>query len=235
MKLKVTVAMCVMLVASHALAADKVELKTQKDKASYAIGLSMGGSLQKNGIEVNTDVLFAGIKDALSGSKPLMTEEEMKDTMTVLQKDAQARQQEQAKALADKNKKEGEAFLAANKKKDGVITLKSGLQYKIIKGGSGKTPKATDSVTVNYKGTLIDGSEFDSSYKRGQPATFPVNGVIPGWTEALQLMKEGAKWQLFIPSSLAYGERGAGAVIGPDAVLVFDVELISINKAAGQK
>jgi FKBP-type peptidyl-prolyl cis-trans isomerase FklB len=235
MKLRLAVVMCVMLVASHAMAGEKLELKTQKDKASYAIGMSMGGSLKKNGIEVNSDVLFAGIKDALSGSKPLMTEEEMKDTMTALQKEAQAKQQEQAKAVAEKNKKEGEAFLAANKKKDGVITLKSGLQYKIIKSGSGKTPKATDSVTVNYRGTLIDGTEFDSSYKRGQPATFPVNGVIPGWTEALQLMKEGAKWQLFIPSNLAYGERGAGGVIGPDAVLIFDVELISINKSANHQ
>ncbi len=234
MKLRLAVVMCAMLVASHAIAAEKLELKTQKDKASYAIGMSMGGSLKKNGIEVNSDALFAGIKDALSGGKPLMTEEEMRETMMALQKETQAKQQEQMKAAAEKNKKEGEAFLAANKKKDGVITLKSGLQYKIIKAGSGKTPKATDSVTVNYKGTLIDGTEFDSSYKRGQPATFPVNGVIPGWTEALQLMKEGAKWQLFIPSDLAYGERGAGGVIGPDAVLIFDVELISINKTEGK-
>ncbi len=235
MKLRLAAVMSVLLVASHALAAEKMELKTQKDKASYAIGLSMGGSLKKNGIDVNSDALFAGIKDALAGSKPLMTEEEMKDTMAVIQKEAQARQQEQAMAAAEKNKKEGEAFLAANKKKDGVITLKSGLQYKIIKNGSGKTPKATDSVTVNYKGTLIDGTEFDSSYKRGQPATFPVNGVIAGWTEALQLMKEGAKWQLFIPSNLAYGERGAGGIIGPDAVLIFDVELMSVNKSEGHQ
>jgi FKBP-type peptidyl-prolyl cis-trans isomerase FklB len=235
MKLRLAVVMSVLLVASYAMAGEKPELKTQKDKASYAIGLSMGGSLKKNGIEVNSDVLFAGIKDALSGSKPLMTEEEMKDTMAAVQKEAQARQQEQAMAAAGKNKKEGEAFLAANKKKDGVITLKSGLQYKIIKNGSGKTPKATDSVTVNYKGTLIDGTEFDSSYKRGQPATFPVNGVIAGWTEALQLMKEGAKWQLFLPSNLAYGERGAGGIIGPDAVLIFDVELISVNKSEGHQ
>jgi FKBP-type peptidyl-prolyl cis-trans isomerase FklB len=235
MKLRLAVVMSVLLVASYAMAGEKPELKTQKDKASYAIGLSMGGSLKKNGIEVNSDVLFAGIKDALSGSKPLMTEEEMKDTMAAVQKQAQAKQQEQATAAAEKNKKEGEAFLAANKKKDGVITLKSGLQYKIIKNGSGKTPKATDSVTVNYKGTLIDGTEFDSSYKRGQPATFPVNGVIAGWTEALQLMKEGAKWQLFLPSNLAYGERGAGGIIGPDAVLIFDVELISVNKSEGHQ
>jgi FKBP-type peptidyl-prolyl cis-trans isomerase FklB len=231
MKLQLAVIACAALLASHAMAEEKLELKTQQDKASYAIGLSMGGSLKKNGIEVNTDILFRGIKDSLAGSKPLLTEQEIKDTMTALQQDVQAKQREKAKVLGDKNKKEGEAFLAANKKKDGVITLKSGLQYKIIKAGSGKTPKATDTVTVNYRGTLVDGTEFDSSYKRGQPATFPVSGVIPGWTEALQLMKEGAKWQLFIPSDLAYGEQGAGGVIGPNAVLIFEVELISINKA----
>jgi FKBP-type peptidyl-prolyl cis-trans isomerase FklB len=159
-----------------------------------------------------------------------MTEQEIKETVTALQKDLQVKQQEQVKVLAEKNKKEGEAFLAGNKKKQGVITMPSGLQYKIMTDGKGKSPKATDMVTVNYKGTLIDGTEFDSSYKRGQPATFNVNGVIPGWTEALQLMKEGSKWQLFVPSNLAYGERGAGGPIGPNAVLIFEVELISIKK-----
>jgi FKBP-type peptidyl-prolyl cis-trans isomerase FklB len=140
------------------------------------------------------------------------------------------------KIMGEKNKKEGEAFLAANKKKEGVITLPSGFQYKAIKEGTGKTPKATDTVTVNYRGTLIDGTEFDSSYKRGQPATFRVNGVIAGWTEALQLMKEGSKWELFIPANLAYGERGAGAAIGPNAVLIFEVELISVKPAeSGEK
>jgi FKBP-type peptidyl-prolyl cis-trans isomerase FklB len=166
----------------------------------------------------------------MSGGKPLLTEQEIKDVITALQKDLQAKQQEKMRVLAEKNKKEGESFLAENKKKDGVITLASGLQYKIIKNGGGKMPKATDSVTVNYRGTLIDGTEFDSSIKRGQPATFQVSGVIPGWTEALQLMREGSKWQLFIPSNLAYGERGAGGSIGPNAVLIFEVELISINK-----
>jgi FKBP-type peptidyl-prolyl cis-trans isomerase len=212
------------------MAEEKLELKTQKDKASYAIGLDMGNSLKKSEIDVNPDILFRGIKDAMSGGKLLLTEQEIKDVITALQKDLQARQQEKMKVLAEKNKKEGESFLAENKKKDGIITLASGLQYKIIKSGGGKTPKATDSVTVNYRGTLIDGTEFDSSIKRGQPATFQVSGVIPGWTEALQLMKEGSKWQLFIPSNLAYGERGAGGAIGPNAVLIFEVELISINK-----
>ena len=141
-----------------------------------------------------------------------------------------AKQQEMAKKLGEKNKAEGEAFLAENKKKEGVITLPSGLQYKVIKAGTGKKPKATDTVTVHYQGTLIDGKEFDSSYRRGQPVTFPVNGVIPGWTEALQLMEEGAKWQIFIPSSLAYGDRGAGRDIGPHATLIFEIELVSIQE-----
>jgi FKBP-type peptidyl-prolyl cis-trans isomerase FklB len=217
-------------VTTPVVAAEKQELKTQKDKVSYVIGLDMGNSLKKNMVDIDTEILIRGLKDALSGANPLMTEQEMKETITALQKDLQAKQQEQGKALAEKNKKEGEAFLAENKKKGGVITMPSGLQYKILTDGKGKSPKATDTVTVNYKGTLIDGVEFDSSYKRGQPATFTVNGVIPGWIEALQLMKEGSKWQLFIPSNLAYGERGAGGTIGPNAVLIFEVELLSIKK-----
>ena len=230
MKLMFGLVLCAVLVATPVVAAEKEELKTQKDKASYVIGLDMGNSLKKNMVDVDIDILVRGIKDALSGAKPLMTEQEMKETVTALQKDLQVKQQEQVKVLAEKNKKEGEAFLAGNKKKQGVITMPSGMQYKILTDGKGKSPKATDTVTVNYKGTLIDGTEFDSSYKRGQPATFNVNGVIPGWTEALQLMKEGSKWQLFVPSNLAYGERGAGGPIGPNAVLIFEIELISIKK-----
>jgi FKBP-type peptidyl-prolyl cis-trans isomerase FklB len=219
MKLQLTVVLCVLLTAGSAMAEDKPELKTQKDKLGYAIGLDLGKNLKKNSIDVDLPVVIQGIKDGLAGGKELLTEEQIKETFIAFQQER-----------AEKTKKEGESFLAANKKKNGVITLASGLQYKIIKAGSGKTPKAIDSVTVNYSGTLIDGTEFDSSIKRGQPATFQVNGVIPGWTEALQLMREGAKWQLFIPSNLAYGERGAGGTIGPNAVLIFEVELISINK-----
>jgi FKBP-type peptidyl-prolyl cis-trans isomerase FklB len=230
MKLRLGIVLCAVLVTTPVLAAETQQLKTQKDKVSYVVGLDMGNSLKRNMIDVDIEILVTGIKDALSGAKPLMTEQEMKETITALQKDLQAKQQDQIKALSEKNKKEGEAFLAENKKKQGVITMPSGLQYKILTDGKGKSPKATDTVTVNYKGTLIDGTEFDSSYKRGQPATFAVNGVIPGWTEALQLMKEGSKWQLFIPSNLAYGERGAGGAIGPNAVLIFEVELISIKK-----
>jgi len=230
MKRLVPSVLCCMLLAGAAFAADKVELKTQKDKASYAIGLDMGGSLKKNEIDVNTDALIQGIKDGLTDAKPRLSDQEMKETIAALQKDLMAKQQERQKAAAEKNKKEGEAFLEANKKKPGVKVLPSGLQYKVVKEGTGKTPKATDTVTVNYKGTLIDGTEFDSSYKRGEPATFPVNGVIKGWTEALQLMKVGSKWQLFIPPDLAYGPRGAGQVIGPNSTLVFEVELVSIGE-----
>jgi FKBP-type peptidyl-prolyl cis-trans isomerase FklB len=222
--------MCLVLAAGTAFAEEQHALKTQKEKLSYAIGIDMGSSLKKNAIDVDQDMLFKGIKDALSGGKQLMTEQEIRETIQTAQRELQTRQQEKMKALAEKNKKEGEEFLAANKKKPGVKTLPSGLQYKIITEGKGKTPKSTDTVTVNYKGTLIDGTEFDSSYKRNEPATFPVSGVIKGWTEALQLMKEGSKWQLFIPADLAYGERGTmGGPIGPNAVLIFEVELLSVK------
>jgi FKBP-type peptidyl-prolyl cis-trans isomerase FklB len=222
MKLQLAVIACAVLLTSHAMAEEKLELKTQKDKLGYAIGLNLGKSLKTNTVDVDLNLVMQGVKDGYAG-KDLMTDEQVKETFAAFQQERM-----------EKTKKEGESFLAANKKKDGVITLASGLQYKIIKNGSGKTPKATDSVTVNYRGTLIDGTEFDSSIKRGQPATFPVNRVIPGWTEALQLMKEGSKWQLFIPSNLAYGERGQQG-IPPNAVLIFDVELISINKSEGQQ
>lgn len=218
MKLRLAVIACIMLVTSHALAEEKQELKTPKDKLGYAIGLDLGKSLKKNAVDVDLKLVIQGLTDALTGANPLMTEEQVKATYMAFQQER-----------IEKTKKEGESFLAENKKKNGVITLASGLQYKIIKNGRGKTPKATDSVSVHYRGTLIDGTEFDSSIKREQPATFNVNGVIPGWTEALQLMREGSKWQLFVPSNLAYGERGAGGVIGPNAVLIFDVELIAIN------
>ena len=168
-----------------------------------------------------------GIKDIYAG-KLKLSDEEIRTTLTELNKEMQGKENERMKTLSEKNKKDGEALLAENKKKEGIKTLPSGLQYKVIQEGTGKVPKATDTVTTNYRGTLIDGTEFDSSYKRGQPATFPVNGVIPGWTEALQLMKTGSKWQLFIPSNLAYGERGPGT-IGPNAVLVFEIELLAVK------
>ena len=231
MKRSLVIIFCIVLAAGTAIGEEKQALMTQKDKLSYAIGIDMGTSLKKNAVDVDPDIVYKGIKDALSGGTRLMTDQEIKDTIQTAQKELMAKQQEKMKAQAEKNKKEGEEFLAGNKMKPGVKTLPSGLQYKVITEGNGKMPKATDTVTVNYKGTLIDGTEFDSSYKRNEPATFPVNGVIKGWTEALQLMKEGSKWELFVPANLAYGERGGGP-IGPNAVLIFEVELLSIKSTA---
>lgn len=218
---------CAAFVATSVYADDSA-LKTDKDKVSYSIGHGLGTNLKGQGVEVNIDQLAKGVKDALGNAKPMMSQADMEKTMTDLRTKMMAQQQEKTKTIGAKNKVEGEAFLAKNKSASGVKTLASGLQYKVIKDGTGKMPKATDKVSVNYRGTLLDGTEFDSSYSRGTPAEFPVNGVIPGWTEALQLMKEGAKWKLFIPASLAYGEQGAGGVIGPNAVLVFEVELLKV-------
>jgi FKBP-type peptidyl-prolyl cis-trans isomerase FklB len=229
MKLLLSMVLGIALLVSQANAEEKKALQTTKEKQSYSIGADMGNRLKSSGIDIDADVLSQGLKDALSGGKLLLTEQEMKDTIAGLQKELMEKQAERTKQLAEKNKKEGEAFLAANKTKEGIKTLPSGLQYKVIKEGTGKTPTAEDTVVTNYRGTLTDGTEFDSSYKRGQPATFPVKGVIPGWTEALQLMKEGSKWELFIPSNLAYGEQGAGGVIGPNAALIFEIELISVK------
>jgi FKBP-type peptidyl-prolyl cis-trans isomerase len=219
----------IVLLAGAAWAEEAAVLKTQKDKVSYGIGMNIGKSLKKDAIDVDADMLVKGLRDSLSGEKTLMSDEEYRATLTAFQKEMMEKQAEASKAVAEKNKKEGEAFLADNGKKEGVLTLPSGLQYKVIKSGTGKTPKLTDTVETHYRGTLIDGTEFDSSVKRGQTATFPVNGVIPGWTEALQKMKEGDKWQLFVPANLAYGERGAGRDIGPNATLIFEVELIAVK------
>jgi FKBP-type peptidyl-prolyl cis-trans isomerase len=220
--------LCIVLAAAPAAAADKTELKTQKEKLSYALGMNMGGGLKTNSIDVDADVLAQGLRDALAGKSTLLTDQEARETIMTVQREIQAKMQEKLKVEGEKNKKAGDAFLAANKKKEGVKTLPSGLQYKILADGKGATPKATDTVTVHYKGTLIDGAEFDSSYKRNEPASFPVNGVIKGWTEALQLMKEGSKWQLFIPANLAYGEQGRPG-IPPNSVLIFEVELIKVG------
>ena len=210
-------------------------LKTEKDKVSYAIGVNIGKSMRKDTVDVDPAIFSRGMKDALAGGKLLLTDDEMKTTLTKLQTELRARQEVAMQKAADINKKAGDDFLAQNKTKEGVVALPDGLQYKILKEGNGPKPAATDSVVCNYRGTLLDGTEFDSSYKRGQPATFPVNGVIKGWTEAVQLMPVGSKWQLFIPADLAYGNRGAGADIGPNATLIFEVELLSIqNKAAAQ-
>jgi FKBP-type peptidyl-prolyl cis-trans isomerase FklB len=205
-------------------------LTSTKEKASYAIGMNWGTGLHRQGIDVDNAALIQGMKDALAGGKTLLTEEEARAALMNLQSEMQAKQQAKAAEEGDANKKEGETFLAANKGKEGVVTLPSGLQYKILTPGTGPKPTATDSVVCNYKGTLINGTEFDSSYKRGEAATFPVTGVIKGWTEALQLMPVGSKWQLVIPADLAYGPRGTpGGPIGPNATLIFEVELMSIK------
>ncbi len=204
-------------------------LGTDKDKLSYAIGVNVGRSLQKDSVDVDPSILVQGLKDALGGGKTLMTDDEAKAVIVALQTSLQKKQEAVMQAAGDANKKQGDAFLTANKMKEGVVTLPSGLQYKILTPGTGPKPTATDSVVCNYKGTLIDGTEFDSSYKRGQPATFPVDKVIKGWTEALQLMPVGSKWQLFVPSDLAYGARGPSPTIGSNAVLIFEVELLSIQ------
>jgi FKBP-type peptidyl-prolyl cis-trans isomerase FklB len=214
---------------SICLAQDKPQLKDEKDKASYSIGYDIGSTFKKQNIELNNDALISGLKEGLAGKEASLSKEEREKTLEAFQKEMMVKQEAASKEAAAKNLAEGEKFLTENKNKEGVKTTASGLQYKVLKEGSGPSPKETDTVVTNYKGTLLDGTEFDSSYKRNQPAEFPVNRVIKGWTEALQLMKPGAKYQLFIPAALAYGERGAGRDIGPNATLIFEVELISIK------
>ena len=210
-------------------AAEPVEPKTENDKISYSVGYRLGGDFKRQQVEMNPDMLLKGIADATSGGTPLLTEEEMRSVMMSVATRVKAAQMEALKKQGAEHLKAGETFLAENAGKEGVTTLPSGLQYKVIKAGAGKSPQKSDKVTVNYRGTLIDGTEFDSSYSRNQPATFGVGQVIPGWTEALQLMKEGDKWEIYIPSKLAYGERGAGGRIPPNSALIFEVELISVN------
>ncbi|MFO0905586.1 MAG: FKBP-type peptidyl-prolyl cis-trans isomerase [Pirellulales bacterium] len=199
------------------------------DTASYGIGANIGRGMKQDGIDINVDALVAGLKDALAGKEPKYTEAQLREAFGIVQRQLQTRSMAKLKALGDKNKQEGTAFLADNKKKEGVKSTASGLQYVVLKSGKGPSPKATDSVKTHYHGTLINGTVFDSSVDRGEPISFPVNGVIKGWTEALQLMKVGDKWKIFVPSELAYGERGAGQEIGPNSVLVFEIELLGIE------
>ena len=220
----------------------KADLKTEDDKVSYSLGFSMGSNFKKDDLKMNLEMFQKGMKDGFTGGKQILNEEEIKETMMAFQQKMRAKKQaeymkkmEERKNQGEANKEKGEKFLEENKTKEGVVTLESGLQYKILKKGTGASPKATDTVKCNYKGTTIAGKEFDSSYKRGEPATFALNRVIKGWTEGLQLMKEGGKWQFFIPSELAYGERGAGQNIGPNEVLIFEIELLGIEKPETKK
>jgi FKBP-type peptidyl-prolyl cis-trans isomerase FklB len=228
MTIKWLAAAALCTVVLPALAQDAA-LKSDKDKLSYGIGADLGRNLKRLEIEVDPELVRKGLLDALSGAKPMMSDEEVRAVLTALQAQIQRKAAQAASVAGEENKKAGEAFLAQNKTKPGVVTLPSGLQYKILKAGEGKKPGESDTVECNYRGTLINGTEFDSSYKRGQPATFAVTQVIPGWREALQLMTVGSKWQLFVPPELAYGERGAGREIGPNATLVFEVELLGIK------
>jgi FKBP-type peptidyl-prolyl cis-trans isomerase FklB len=219
--------------SSVAVAEEAAFLNTRKDKVSYLIGRDIGSNFKDQSIDIDADIFMKGFKDALSGNKSPLSDDEAQAVKTAYKEERMKKHEEEVKKISEKNKKEGEDFLAENKKKEGIITLSSGLQYKILKEGAGPNPKETDTVTVNYRGSLIDGTEFDSSYKRNEPATFPVKGVIPGWQEALQLMKTGSKWQLFVPAGLAYAERGAGNAIGPNTTLIFEVELLSIGEPGG--
>ncbi len=226
MKLKSASLFPLALLLAIPLCASASELKTEKQKFSYIIGYQIGFNLKREGSEVDIPLLSEAIQEALDGKKPRLTQEEMQATMKAIQQ----RKIEERKTLLEKNEKAGKEFLEANKKKPGVTELPSGLQYKIIKAGTGIQPKIDDTVTVNYKGTLINGKQFDSSYDRGQPATFPISGVIKGWQEALPLMKEGAKWEIYVPSKLAYGARGAGGDIAPGETLIFEIELLKVEK-----
>ncbi len=217
------------LLAGMAASEEGAVLRTEREKTSYALGVDMGNKLKSQSVEVDADLLLQGLKDALAGGKTLLTPEEVRGTLLALEKELRTKQLEAVRKVGEKNRQEGEAFLSANKTKEGVVTLESGLQYKILKTGDGKKPAADDTVVCHYRGTLIDGQEFDSSYKTNQPATFAVKRVIKGWNEALQLMPVGSKWQVFIPPNLGYGERGTPQRIGPNATLIFEVELISIK------
>jgi len=216
----------------EASSASELKLDTPKNRISYTIGVNIGQDFKSQNMDVDPDLLLMGLKDTLSGKELQLTEEEMVQEIQNFQQEMQAKMAAEMEVKAAENKASGEAFLAENAKQEGVVVTESGLQYKIIEPGQGDSPGPADVATVHYRGTLIDGTQFDSSYDRGQPASFPVGGVIPGWTEALQLMKPGAKWQLVIPAELAYGERGAGQDIGPNSTLLFDVELISVEQGA---
>ena len=207
-----------------------IVVKTEVDRVSYSLGMNIAKGLKRQGVEINSDIFAKAVNDVIIGNKTMLTEEEMRETLRNYQKELREKMKKEREIIGEKNQKESTIFLEANKKKEGVITLPSGLQYKILKEGTGKFPKPTDTVICNYKGTLIDGTVFDSSYERGNPATFTLNRVIKGWQEALPLMKVGSKWELYVPGELGYGKRGSGQKIGPDAALIFEIELLSIKE-----
>jgi len=215
--------------AQPVLAEQSPAPKTQKEQQAYAIGLDIARNMKRQGISADPELLIRGFRDGLTGVEPAISEAELHQALNDFQVDMKAKRARTKRVIGEENKKEGEAFLAKNKAAQGVVTLPSGLQYKVLKEGDGKKPSAADTVQVNYRGTLIDGTEFDNSYRRGAPATFAVKGVIPGWTEALQQMPEGSKWQLYVPPQLAYAEKGSGRNIGPNETLIFDVELLAVK------
>ncbi len=223
---------CLALSAQSAMAQT---LSTDKDKLSYTIGADIGTNFKEQGIQVDPQVFLMGLQDGLDGKKLQMTDKEMQEVLKKFQSEMMAKKMAEFKDVASKNKKEGDDFLAANAKKTGVVTLKDGLQYKVIKAGTGMKPGKNDSVTVEYEGRLIDGKVFDSTEKSGKPVTFKVTQVIPGWTEALQLMNAGSEWEVYIPSSLAYGEKGVGGPIGPNETLIFKIKLVSVKHEAAPK
>jgi FKBP-type peptidyl-prolyl cis-trans isomerase FklB len=215
--------------ASTPATPDSSPFKTDKEKTSYALGMQIGTGLRKQGVDLDPATVAKGFADAYGGNKTVMSEDEMRLVLRNAQQEFQKQQAAIRAEKAEEARKAGDAFLEANKAKPGVVTLPSGLQYKILKEGTGKKPEATDSVVCNYRGTLIDGTEFDSSAKHNGPATFPVSGVIQGWTQALQLMPAGSRWEIYVPPQLAYGESGAGQAIPPNATLIFDLELVSVK------
>lgn len=232
-----TVLQVIALLSIAAVAQNTSAFKTPKDRLSYALGMQIGNGFRKQALDLDPASVSRGFADAFSGGTTLLTEDEMRAVLTSAQEEYKKKQAAERAEKAQAALKEGEAFLAANKSKEGVITLPGGLQYKVLKAGTGEKPDANDTVVCNYRGTLIDGTEFDSSVKHNGPATFPLRGVITGWKEALHLMPVGSKWQLFVPSYLAYGENGAGQLIPPNSTLIFEVELLSIqeNHEAGKE
>ncbi|AAU26880.1 TPA: FKBP-type peptidyl-prolyl cis-trans isomerase [Legionella pneumophila] len=233
MKMKLVTAAVMGLAMSTAMAAtDATSLATDKDKLSYSIGADLGKNFKNQGIDVNPEAMAKGMQDAMSGAQLALTEQQMKDVLNKFQKDLMAKRTAEFNKKADENKVKGEAFLTENKNKPGVVVLPSGLQYKVINSGNGVKPGKSDTVTVEYTGRLIDGTVFDSTEKTGKPATFQVSQVIPGWTEALQLMPAGSTWEIYVPSGLAYGPRSVGGPIGPNETLIFKIHLISVKKSS---